>query len=155
MIYKTALVSHVESAWEAAKANIQSAQKKQKLYYNQKSKETSFNIGDRVLVYMPNEVKGKDWKLSRPFHGPYRIVSLTDCSAKVQLLDGKEETIFVSLDRIRPCPSELGNDVCWTGRSKKHSKRQRSKKQSNQVRDKTFVRTVGPVTRSMTRNASQ
>ena len=58
--YKTALVSHVGSAWEAAKTNNQSTQQKQKLYYDQKSKETSFNVGDHVLVYMLNEIKGKD-----------------------------------------------------------------------------------------------
>ena len=62
--YKTSLVSHLGSAWEAAKANIQSAQKKLKLYHDQKSKETSFNVRDRVLLYMPSEVKGKDGKLS-------------------------------------------------------------------------------------------
>ena len=78
---------------------------------------------------MLNEVKGKDWKLSRPFHGPYRIINLTDCNAEVQLVDGQEEPIFVSLDRIRPCPSELSNDVCWTGRGKKHFKRQKARKQ--------------------------
>ena len=153
--YKTALISNLGSAWEAAKTSIQSAQNKQKLYYDQKSKQTSFNVGDRVLVYMPNEVKGKDWKLKRPFHGPYCIISLTDCNAEVQLLDGKEESIFVSLDRVRPCPSELSNDVCWTGHNKKHSKRQKSHKQSSQVRDKAPVRTVGPVTRSTTHNANQ
>ena len=153
--YKTALVSNLGSAWEAAKASIQSAQNKQKLYYDQKSKQTSFSVGDRILVYMPNEVKGKDWKLKRPFHGRYCIISLTDCNAEVQLLDGKEESIFVSLDRVRPCPSELSNDVCWTGHNKKHSKRQKSRKQLSQVKDKAPVRSVGPVTRSMTRNVNQ
>ena len=143
-------MSHLGSAWEAAKANIQSAQKKQKLYYDQKSKETSFNVGDCVLVSMPNEVKGKSWKLSRPFHGPYHIVSLTDCNAAVKLSDGKDEPIFVSLDRVRPCPSELSNDVCWTGRNTKRRKRQKSQRKSCQVKERAPVRTVGPVTRSMT-----
>ena len=96
--YKIALVTNLGNAWEAAKANIQSAQNKQKLYYDQKSKETSFNVGDRLLVYIPSEVKGKNWKLKRPFHGPYCIISLTNCNAEVQLLNGKEELIFVSLD---------------------------------------------------------
>ena len=152
--YKTALVSHLGSAWEAARANIQSAQEKQKRYYDQKSRESSFSVGDRVLVYMPSEVQGKDWKLSRPFHSPYRIVSLTDCNAEVRLVDGEQEAIYVSLDRVRPCPDELSDEVCWTGRKKKRSKR-RSNKRSSQVRGKTPARTIGPVTRSMTSTARQ
>ena len=87
---------------------------KEKRYYDQKSRESSFSVGDSVLAYMPSEVQGKDWKLSRPFHGPYRIVGLTDCNAEVRLVDGEQEAIFVSLDRVRLCPDEFSDEVCWT-----------------------------------------
>ena len=27
------------------------------------------------MVYMPGDVTGKDWKLARPYHGPFRITN--------------------------------------------------------------------------------
>ena len=149
--YKTLLVSNLKSAWAAAKASIESAQAKQKAYHDQKSKATTLKVGDRVLVFMPSETKGKNRKLCRPFHGPYRIVSLTDCNAEVQLMDGKKESIFVSLHRLRPCPGELADDILWTGSRRKRSKKRGSCKQPS-AEDARPVRTVGPVTRSMTRD---
>ena len=151
--YKTTLVSHLGSDWEAAKANIDIAQRRQKQYYDKKSRETSFHVGDCVLVYIPSEVKGRDWKLSRLFHGPYRIVSLTDSNAEVQLLD-MEDPIFVSLDRVRMCPNELSNDTCWTGRSKKRAKRRKLCTWLIQDGTNATACTVGPVTRSMTRDSN-
>ncbi len=54
------------------------------------------------MILMPGEVKGKAWKLARPFHGPYRILSLTPNNAEVVLVDRpKDSSIFVSLDRVR------------------------------------------------------
>ena len=47
--------------------------------------------------------------------GPYHVVSLTPTNAEVQLLNQPEGgTLFVALDRVRPCYDELSNDV-WTG----------------------------------------
>ena len=34
-----------------------------------KAKDVTYEAGDRVMVYMPNAVKGKSWKLARPFYG--------------------------------------------------------------------------------------
>ena len=32
------------------------------------------------MVFMPSETTGKDRKLARPYHGPFRVVSLTATS---------------------------------------------------------------------------
>ena len=37
------------------------------------------------MVYMPGDVSGKKWKIARPYHGPYRILSVTPTNAEVQL----------------------------------------------------------------------
>ena len=51
------------------------------------------------MVHMPGEVKGKSWKLARPFHGPYRVLSLTPTNAEVRLVDRPtSESIFVALN---------------------------------------------------------
>ena len=57
----------LSEAWKTAQENIKSAQEKQKRNYDRYSKEIQYEIGDRVMVYMPSAVKGKAWKLARPF----------------------------------------------------------------------------------------
>ena len=65
------------------------------------------------MVHMPGTVKGKAWKFARAFYGPYRVVALTSTNAEVRLVDKPEEnTIFVALEWLRPCPGELKN-VSW------------------------------------------
>lgn len=60
-------------------------------------------VGDRVMVHMPGSVKGKVWKLARPFHGPYRVISVTPTNAEVWLVDQPgADAIFVSLSKVRP-----------------------------------------------------
>jgi len=56
-------------------------------------------IGDRVMVYIPSQLQGKKYKLQRPYHGPYRVVSVTDTNVEVQLVDRpKNDAIFVNLN---------------------------------------------------------
>ena len=64
-------------------------------------------IGDHVMVFMPNEITGKDHKLARPYHGPYRVVSLTQTNTEVQLIEYlSEPTIFVSNEHLLPGADE-------------------------------------------------
>ena len=61
---ETALTVGLSEAWS-------NAQEKQKCNYDKHAKELHYKHGDRVMVYMPSAVKGKAWKLARPFYGPY------------------------------------------------------------------------------------
>ncbi len=79
--YKTTLITSLSQAWQLAKDNIEKAQVRQEMHYDCKSEETKFQVVDRVLVHLPSETQGPQRKLSRPFHGPYIISSLTDCNA--------------------------------------------------------------------------
>ena len=67
--------------------NIKVAQAKQRTQYDKKSEEPQFSVVDRVMAYMPSAVQGKNWKLVRPFYGPYRILSLTPTNAEIHLVD--------------------------------------------------------------------
>ena len=117
--YKTDLVANFSEAWQLARQNVQQAQKKQKQYYDQKTKEPQYRVGDRVFVHMPGAVQGKAWKFSRPFYGPYRILELTHTNASVRPVDRPQESsIFVSLNRLRRCPRELP-DVSWPGKGRR------------------------------------
>ena len=104
------------------------------------------------MVYMPGDVSGKSWKLARPYHGPFRILSVTPTNAEVQLIEKPEEpSLFVALSRLRRCYPEM-TDASWTGRKKRNKTNRRVFLSS--TRDDTknsSVRREGPVTRSMTR----
>ena len=100
--YKEELLSVLTLAWKLARANIQTFQGTQKRNYDRKcTKDANLKAGDRVMVFMPAESQGKNWKLSRPYHGPYHVLQVIPTNAEVQLIDHpKDEQIFVALDRI-------------------------------------------------------
>ena len=109
------------------------------------------------MVYFPDQVKGKSWKLARPYHGPYEVVSVTPTNVEVRLVGSPQNpAIFVALDRIRPCPEEM-TDETWTG--SKPAKPRRGRKENNSSSDETTRPSesgrdgnrTGPVTRSMAR----
>ena len=75
--YKTELSINLKKARELALQSVKEAQEKQKEQYDRQSRTQVYHIGDRVMVFMPSDVTGKDRKLARPYHGPFRIVNLT------------------------------------------------------------------------------
>ena len=102
------------------------------------------------MVYMPAKVKGKDRKIAHPYHGPYRVLSLTPTNAEVRLIDDPtNEPIFVALERIRLCYPEQGGTT-WTGRQKKKRRSKRTKTQGEPSSVPPSAPRSGPVTRSMT-----
>ena len=76
--FKLDLVSSLSLAWKLASESIESSQISQKRFYDRATKQPKVHPGDRVMVFMPAEQQGKTWKLSRPFHGPYRVLKVTD-----------------------------------------------------------------------------
>ena len=137
---------NLSQAWKLARENIEQAQKQQKKQYDHKACEIDLRIGDRVMVYMPSEVQGKNWKLARPFHGPYRVLAKTPNNIEVRIVDNPtEDSIFVSLDRVRLCYPEQGNKT-WTGPKQKRKRRSVNKHQKDM--EATSSR---PMTRSKAR----
>ena len=150
--YRTHLVSRMSHAWKLAQERIQQAQKAQKTQYDRRVTGGPLKVGDRVMVYQPNDMQGKTWKLARPYHGPYRIIALTPNNAEVTLVDHpKDPAIFVSLDRVRPCYPELG-DTSWTGGKKRARKSNRKSAPSEEAAPLQVASPQqGPVTRSRAR----
>ena len=96
---------------------------KQKAQYNKSAQEPKVRVGDRVMVHMPGELKGKDHKLARPYHGPYCVLKVTSNNAEVVLVDQpKVSSIFVALNRVRLCYPEQ-TDETWTGARKRRKRR--------------------------------
>lgn len=76
--YRQELICSLSSARELAAVHIQKAQQKYKSQYDKKTYEVKCQVGDWVLVRFPQEESGKMRKLSRPWHGPFRITSLSE-----------------------------------------------------------------------------
>ena len=147
--YKSELVQGLTSAWETAAECIKTAQGRQKSIYDCGAKEMAFKVGDRVMVHMPHESTGKTVKLARP----YRILNMTPTNAEVRLVDMPDDpSIFVSLNRVRPCYAELPNRS-WSGHRTK--RKRRSKSSATTTADPPASPELppytGPVTRSRAR----
>ena len=129
--YKSELIVNLSQAWKLAQGNIKIAQEHQKSQYDKKSRDVNLEVGDRVMVLMPAEAKGEKRKLARPFHGPFRVLTVTPTNAELRLVDDpKAAPIFVALDRVRLCYPEQG-DVTWTGKAKRRAKARFKKSNSN------------------------
>ena len=111
--YGTELQAKMGDAWELARRNVTKAQRKQKEFYDQKSRPARFSVGERVFLFEPAKKTGEKRKFARPFHGPYRIVEVGENTAKVRRVDQPEdEAILVAQERLRRCPIEIANE-CW------------------------------------------
>ena len=101
--YRVELTSSLSSAWLLARERIKIAQSNQKKQHDKRAKEHRFQVSDRVMIHMPSAVTGKAWKLARPFHGPYRVLSVTPTNVEARLVDHPDvDPIFVAVSRVRP-----------------------------------------------------
>ncbi len=101
--------------------SIKKAQTTYKHYYNVKTEQQNLKVEDMVLVRFPHEEQGKLRKLSRPWHGPYRVVSRDDPDVTVLKLYFPQEPVIQVLQiRVCPCPVAFPPGYYWYGR-KQHS----------------------------------
>ena len=115
--YREELTLSLASVRELAAASIRKAQQNYKCSNGKKAtKDLRFRIGDWVLVHFPAEETGKARKLSRPWHGPYRVVSVADpdvCASKVFF--PQEGAIQVHQSRVKVCPPDFQGGFYWYG----------------------------------------
>ena len=111
--YKGEVMMRLTEAWDLAKTHVKKAQQAQKKQYDQGTKPPTFKVGGRVFVYMPGAKACKAYKFSRPFHGPYRVVSMSETGMIVRPVDQPQsDTIRVAYNRVRHCPEHLA-DTFW------------------------------------------
>ena len=102
------------STREIAAANIQKAQEKYKKSYdrNTNCSDTPFRVGEWVLVRFPQDETGESRRLSRPWYGPYRVVTKTDpdiCVDKVYF--SQDGRIRVHQSRVKTCPPNFPTGI--------------------------------------------
>ena len=72
-------------------------------YYDQKTKEPVFEVGQRVWVYTPRTRKGLSKKLMHNWLGPYRIVEkLSPVHFKLRTVANKKVAFSCHANRMKP-----------------------------------------------------
>ena len=119
--YREELVVSLSSAREIAAQSIRGAQKKYKKAYDKKTAERLFRLGDWVLVKFPADESGKMRKLSRPWHGPYRVTKLCEPDVRVEKIYRPQDgPVLIHKSRVTPCPDEFPAGYYWYG-NRRHS----------------------------------
>ena len=114
--YREQLVLSLSSARDLAAKSIQNAQKRYKKHYDQKARSCDLRVGNWVMVYFPHEETGKARKLSRPWHGPYRVESVDDPDVTVSKVYFTEDgQIQVHQSRVKSCPPHFPHGFYWYG----------------------------------------
>ena len=116
--YRQELALTLTRARDHATQSIQVAQKQYKKYYDKVNKcsPVKIKVGDSVLIQFPQEESGKQRKLSRPWHGPYRVVEVTPTGIAAQReYTAKDDIIRVHLNRVTRCPLSFPAGYYWYG----------------------------------------
>ena len=114
--YREELMLSLSSARDVATQSIRKAQERYKQYHDKKATWTEFKLGQWVLVRFPQEESGRQTKLSRPWHGPYRIISQDDPDLTVQMVYFPDDgPIQVHQSRVTRCPSQFPAGYYWYG----------------------------------------
>ena len=109
--YGSEVATRMSQAWELARQSVGKAQKRQKASHDKRAREPNFTPGERVFLLKPAETTGASRKFARPFHGPYRIVSVETNNAYIRRVDKPhEDPILVAFQRLRRCPDEVGDE---------------------------------------------
>ena len=88
--YREELVFSLSSARQLAANCTKAAQQRYKKYHDRHATPYRYRVGAWVFIRFSQEETGRLRKLSRPWHGPYRVVSVQDpdvCAVKVYFPD--------------------------------------------------------------------
>ena len=116
--YREELTLSLSSARELAADHIRKAQKRYKSNYDKSrgAKPACLKTSDWILIRFPQEEQDSNRKLSRPWHGPYRVTTLEEpdvCAVKVYF--PQDPQIRVHQSRVKLCPSGFPAGYYWYG----------------------------------------
>ena len=113
--YCEEMVLSLSEARRLAAKSIRRAQHRYKSQYDKKATVSDIRVGDWVFVRFPQEESGRMRKLSRPWHGPYRVCVKDDANVTVTRVYFPSSSIQVHLTRVVPCPPHLPAGFYWYG----------------------------------------
>ena len=116
--YRREMTQMLTKARDMAAQSIQRAQESYKRQYDKINKcaGAGHNVGDWILIRFPQEESGKLRKLSRPWHGPYRVTETTATGVTaVKVYGVDQKPIHVHLSRVSKCPPNFPAGYHWYG----------------------------------------
>ena len=103
--FRAELISVLSDSRKLALESIKRSQDRYKKYYDRKSTPVTIQVGDQVFVKFPHQETGRYRKLSCPWFGPYRVVSLEGPDAVVSNMYFQQDDILrIHMSRIKPSP---------------------------------------------------
>ena len=119
--YREELVLSLSTARELATKSIKATQTHHKKQYDKRAKVVDMRVGDWTFVHFPQDKTGK---LSRPWRGPFRIISRDDPDGSVvEVYFPEEGPLQVHQRRVCSCPNALPIGFYWYSGTRKSSKR--------------------------------
>ena len=109
--YREELSLSLSSAWDIAAKAVQKAQQRYKASYDKKLKPVTYRISDWVMVKFPADETGRLCKLSRPWHGPYRITALNGPDVSISKVYYPQKGGILSF--VKPCPPNFPAGFFW------------------------------------------
>ena len=100
--YKIVMLERLRTAWAKAGLQMRFNQETMKEYYDKKTRDHKFDIGDHVLIHHPFTPKGLSSKLRRPFKGPYTVIGADSTNLKlINEANKRAEPIIVHVNRCK------------------------------------------------------
>jgi hypothetical protein len=111
--------------WMEVRHRLQEAHRQQKTQYDKKIKhgKLQYKVGDRVWVLRP--IRGEDYKLVGPFHGPFIVEVVYKESGRlaVRRVDlGPPDAYIINREDCTRCLEEFQKDLVFTGTQIKYAK---------------------------------
>jgi len=99
--YKFFVSTTLDKTHKLVMENIERAQRKQKQYYDKKTKEKNFKVGELVALNCPQKAK-----LDKLYKGPFVVVSndenLPPNTIKIAEVGDNKKIILVTKERVKP-----------------------------------------------------
>ena len=117
--YREELVLSLSHARTLAAQCMSKAQDKYKAGYDQHARTNQYKIGEWILIRFPQEETGANRKLSRPWHGPYRVVASDETGVvATKVYEPSNKNIQVHQSRVTRCPVGFPPGYYWYGASR-------------------------------------
>ena len=101
----------MHAAHEAARAHMTQAMRRQKHQYDAGVRHMSYEEGQIVWLHNAAKKKGRSLKLSRPWKGPYLIVTkFNEVNFRIQA-SPRSKPLIVHADRLKPCYGRSAADL--------------------------------------------
>ncbi|VDO94869.1 unnamed protein product [Heligmosomoides polygyrus] len=117
-------------AREYARETNDKMRTRMKAAYDEKHRvsESPLQPGDRVYMKIPSERQKLNPKLTNPWEGPYRVITVSENSALITLIGHNKEPIRVPFDGLRKLPKGISDAPLTTCRTRGKRGRPRKNK---------------------------